>query len=492
MLMPIEPQPGVFRNGTEYETSGRWQDANLVRWYGRQLGPIGGWRPRSNNAVTGKARTILPWKTLGSDRWIGIGTHSNLYVQNSAGQVFDITPIGFVAGAADESAGAGFGFGPFGSDAFGTPRRDTGSGTPALVWDLDTWGQYLVGCAASDGKLHQWTLNTAVKAAPVSGAPTSCLGLVVTEQGFMMALGAGGDPRRVQWSAQGDNTDWTPSAANQAGDIDLITSGTIVKGAKLGPLVLVLTDLDAHVGRYLGLPYVYEFERVGYGCGAMSKGCVVAMGQQAVWWSKSGFWIYDGSTRPIECEVFDFLTRNLNQSQKSKISGFHNAQYGEAWWFYPSAASSENDSYVYWDYRRDHWNVGALGRLCAAEPSVFKWPLAMDAAGLCYEHEVGSAYDGALPFAETGPFELGNGDQIMQCRSLIADEATPGQATVSFRTRLYPDAAETVVDAVALTSAGRADLRFAGRQVKMRVTQAASTPWRFGRARLELQAGGRR
>ena len=492
MFLPIEPPPGVFRNGTEYQSAGRWRDANLVRWYGRQLGPIGGWRARSNNAASGKARAILPWKTLGAGRWIGIGSHTGLHVQNSAGQLFDITPAGFVAGAADETAGTGFGLSAFGGGSFGTPRRDTGAGTPALVWDLDTWGQYLVGCASSDGRIHQWTLDTGTPAEPVAGAPTGCLGVVVTEQGFMMALGAGGDPRKVQWSDQQDNTSWTPGPTNQAGDIDLVTGGAIVKAVKLGPLILVLTDLDAHIGRYLGLPYVYEFERVGYGCGAMSKGCAVAMGQQAVWWSKSGFWIYDGATRPIECEVFDFLTRNLNQGQKSKINGFHNAQYGEVWWFYPSASSADNDSYVSWDYRRDHWNIGAVGRLCAAEPSVFKWPLAIDAAGLCYEHEVGNAYDGALPFAETAPFELGGGDQVMLCRGLVADEASAGQAVLGFRTRLYPNADDIVVPDVTLTGAGRADVRFSGRQATMRVAQASSADWRFGRVRLDLQAGGGR
>jgi hypothetical protein len=504
MLYPISPPPGIFRQGTEYQAGGqvgpdgvlppRWFNGSLTRFFGEQVGPIGGFRQRSANPVSGMARAILPWTTNASPtvRWIGIGTHTHLYVHNASGQVFDITPSGFVAGQADESVNTGFGAAAFGAQAFGVARPDTGSTTEALVWDLDVWGDNLVACAFSDGRLVQWALNTAVPAAAISGAPTGCLGTFVTEQGFQFAVAPGGNGRRLQWSDQGNNTVWTPSTTNQAGTVDLVTSGAIRKGLRLGPQALVLTDTDAHVGQYVGLPSVWAFQRVGSGCGAISKGCVVATGQQAVWWGRSGFWLFDGSAQPIECEVYDYLQNNLNPGQRSKITGFHNSQFGEAWWFYPSASSNENDSYVYWDYRRNHWNIGTLPRLCAAQAGVFKWPLAMDPSGICYEHEVGDSYGGAQPFIETGPIELGGGDQLMHCLGLIPDETAGGQVTVDFRTRPYPGGPETVLGETSLDGSGKADLRFSARQARMRITGAAATDWRFGKARLELRNGGRR
>ena len=30
-LIPLQIPPGVYRNGTEYQASNRWYDANLVR-----------------------------------------------------------------------------------------------------------------------------------------------------------------------------------------------------------------------------------------------------------------------------------------------------------------------------------------------------------------------------------------------------------------------------------------------------------------------------
>ncbi len=494
MLQPISPPPGVWRNGSEYQAAGRWWDASLVRWRGQELAPIGGWRIRSTSQVSGLARAMLAWRASESDRWIAIGTPSKLYVQSAAGANFDITPAGLTAGVTDEAANTGFGAGSFGAGAYGVARPDTGATTtPATVWDLDLWGNELVALSQADGKIYLWALDTGTAAAAVSGAPTGCAGIVVSEQGFLMALAPGGDPRKLQWTDQGDETAWTPSSTNQAGDVDLVTGGTLVKGVRLGPVVLILTDQDAHAASYVGLPSVFSFQRVGAGCGAISKGCLVAMGAQAAWWSSSGFWLFDGgAVQPIESEVWEYLKANLNTAQRSKVTGFHNSEFGEVWWFYPSAASSENDSYVYWDYRRNHWGIGLLARTCAAEPSVFRYPVAVSPDGDTYEHEVGVDWSGGAQFAETGPIELGNGDRVMRCGGIVSDEATAGQAEVTFTTRLYPNAAETTIGPTALSADGITDLRFSARQVKLKITGTAAADWRFGRARLDLTAGGYR
>ena len=493
--LPIEPPPGLSRGGTEYQAGKpvvRWWDQSLTRWYDRMLGPVGGFRARSPSAVAGKARAMIAWSAAPATRWIGIGTHTGLYVQNSVGALFDITPAGLAPGAADEAVGTGFGLGPFGAGAFGTPRPDTSSSTPASVWDLDLWGGWLQACGGWDGTIWEWRGGTGSPALAVAGAPTGCAGIVTAEQGFLLAYGAGGDPRRIQWCDQGDNTSWTPSTANQAGDVALVTAGKIIKGLKLGPLVLILTDLDAHVGSYSGLPYVFSFERVGNGCGAIAKGCAVAIGQRAVWWSPSGFWLYDGAIQPLDCALWDFLSQDLNTGQKSKITGWHNAGHGEVWWHYPSRASAENDRYVWWDYRRNLWGRGELARLAGAEVSVFKYPLAMGDDGLCYEHEVGDDYGGATPFAETGPYELGDGGQAMRVGELVCDEAAPGRASISFRTRDRPNGDETAQTPVTLGADGRGFPRFTARQTRVRVEFAADPAARLGQMRLGVQPGGRR
>jgi hypothetical protein len=31
-LIPLDIPPGIYRNGTELQSSNRWRDSNLIRW----------------------------------------------------------------------------------------------------------------------------------------------------------------------------------------------------------------------------------------------------------------------------------------------------------------------------------------------------------------------------------------------------------------------------------------------------------------------------
>ena len=138
-LIPINIPPGVYRNGTELQSAGRWYDVNLVRWTEGSMEPVGGWEKRSISAITGKARSLLTWKTNSSVRLMAIGTSSKLYAVTQSNVLVDITPVGFTAGSDDASTGAGFGIGAYGGGYYGTPRPDTRSVIPATTWSLDTW-----------------------------------------------------------------------------------------------------------------------------------------------------------------------------------------------------------------------------------------------------------------------------------------------------------------------------------------------------------------
>ncbi len=76
-----------------------------------RLKPIGGWRLRSDETVEGAARAMLAWKDNAGISWLGVGTHSGLFVQNRAGDVYEITPVDFEDGRADALAAGGYGDG---------------------------------------------------------------------------------------------------------------------------------------------------------------------------------------------------------------------------------------------------------------------------------------------------------------------------------------------------------------------------------------------
>ena len=492
MYIPLKLPPGIYRNGTEYQSAGRWYDANLVRWYENTLRPMGGWRKRATGQMSGLCRGFITWRDNSANRFIAAGTHTKLYAMNEAGTLKEITPTGFTAGIADAVSKTGYGYSTYGSLAYGTARPDTGTITPATTWSMDTWGEYLVACSSSDGKLYEWQLGftTPTLAAAITNAPTGNKALLVTQERILFALGAGGNPRKVQWCDQENNTQWTPAGDNLAGDYELATPGSLIAGKRVKGVNLLFTDVDVHTAQYVGAPFVYGFEKAGSGCGLISAQAVAAIDTAAIWMSKAGFWIYDGYVKPLPSDVSDYVFDNLNFNQASKVYAVHNSKFGEIWWYYPSNGSTENDSYVTFNYRENHWNIGLLARTAGADSGVFANPLMVSTDGFIYEHEVGFAYDSASLYAESGPVQLGNGDNIMSVRQVIPDEQTLGEAVVSFKTRNYPTGTQSTFGPY--TAANPTSVRFSGRQVNVKVTGNTLADWRIGVMRLEAIPAGKR
>jgi hypothetical protein len=442
--------------------------------------------------MTGLCRGFITWRDNSANRWIAAGTHTKLYAMNEAGTLKEITPTSFTAGIADSLSKTGYGYSTYGTLAYGTARPDTGLITPATTWSMDTWGEYLIACSNADGKLYEWQLGftTPTLAAVITNAPTSNKAVLVTAERIMFALGAGGNPRKVQWCDQENNTVWTPATDNQAGDYELATPGTLLAGKRVKGVNLLFTDVDVHTAQYVGAPFVYGFEKAGSGCGLISAQSVAAIDTAAIWMSKSGFWIYDGYVKPLPSDVSDYVFGNINFNQASKVYAVHNSKYGEIWWYYPSSGSNENDSYVSFNYRENHWNIGTLARTAGTDAGVFANPLMVSTDGYIYEHEVGFAYDSASLYAESGPVQLGNGDNIMSVRQVVPDEQTLGEAVVSFKTRNYPTGTQSTFGPY--TAANPTDVRFAARQVNMKVTGNTLADWRIGVMRLDAVPSGKR
>jgi hypothetical protein len=489
-LFPIELPPGVYRNGTILQAQGRYYDADLVRWVDGTLRPIPGWRPRGDSPVSGKARAISVWRDNAGVAWVAIGTHSHLYVMARSGAVYDVTPVGFTVGQADSTLRGGYGNGLYGRGAYGTPRPDTATPTELTVWSLDTWGEDLVGCTPDDGKIYEWTLDTATPAAQVSGSPTA-RAVHVTADRIMMALGANGNPRRVAWSDQEDDTAWTPAVANYAGDFDLQTPGRLMCGRRVQGGSLLLTDVDAWLATFKGQPFVYGFDRKGTGCGVVSQNAVVTVDGLAFWMGPRGFWRFNNYVEAQPCDVADYVFSNINRAQLQKVSAWHNSDAGEIWWFYPSKNSNEIDRYVVYSYREGHWTIGkSMARLSGTERGPLAFPLTVDGAGTIYENEVGLDYDGAQPFAETGPFLLGEGDRVISVKGIIPDEGTSGDVQLTAYNRFQPMGAETVKGPYSLDD--KVDVRFTTRIMRVRFTGARLATWRVGKFKFDGEAAGAR
>lgn len=483
MLLTVDLPPGLYKNGTEYSSKGRFYECSLWRWFEGTQRPVGGWRSKSA-ALDGKARSLIAWQANDNTTYAAIGTNTKLYAMNRTGVLTDITPVGFIAGAADAVSGGGYGFGLYGAGSYGVPTADSESVVPAAVWSLDTFGENLLGCFAET--VYQWVPGDP-QAVVLINAP-SAESVLVTEERVVFAIASDGDPRAVDWSDAEDNTDWTPTSTNLAGGKRLQTSGRLVTGRRVRGGNLIFSDAEVFVAEFVGLPFVYRFDRLGSGCGVPSKGAPVAVDDRAFWPGVNSFWQYNGGVLPLESDVSEFFYRNLNVSQRSKISGWHNSAFGEVWWHYPSASSVECDRVVIYNYREDHWNEMAWDRLAGVDKGVFTYPLLTREA--VYEHEVGQNRGGVLPYAQTGPLELGNGDRTMNMDCIIPDDLALGDVTVSLTTGDWTMDPDVVFGPY--TATAKTDVRLEERRVALRFEASPDRDFRLGKYRFNVTPGSER
>lgn len=509
--MPLfEPKilPGFFRNGSRYQSKNRWYDGSLVRFVGDVIQPWLGWEEILDEngvavALTGVPRTIKGWRGNDGRTLLAVGTNEKLYVYTTDGMLYDITPAGFTAGAVDTEFfdGAGnptgaYGLGPYGASRYGVADPLQQDVVPATCWHLDTFGDYLVGCAyPSDGNLYYWPNDVLQIAQPMAGAPNNCRGIVVTGERFVLALGAGGDARKVEWPSQESLTDWTPTAINTAGGFTLDGPGDIVAGRRGEGETLVWTTDELFSIRYVGGSLIYGRRRVGSKCGLIAPGAVVARGNHAVWMGDRGFFTYNGSVQRIPCDVLDYVFSDFNYDQRAKVVATTEARWGEYRWHYPSSGSSENDRYVSWNREANHWTFGTLARSAAEDSGALTYPVAATASGRLFEHNRGlerQDEDGArlLPFVESGPVELSDGDEILHVSGLVPNEKVLNSASYTLYGASGSEEEET--ERGTFGTGAEVDLRFSARAIRVRIQQANDLDWRAGMPRLLVTTAGRR
>ena len=351
MIFPLKIPPGAFRNGTEYQSKGRWRDVNLVRWRNGAMQPVGAWQAftvnRTNNSTVSNA---MAWTDNSGNDFMLIGGAVGLDVMESDGTTTDIG---------------------------GQSGSDTDS------WSFATFGEIPLVCLDSGGTIQEWDLNTANPVTTVSNAPTSCTAVFVADERFVFALGAGGDPRRVEWCDRDDRTVWTAAATNQAGGFTLDTEGEIQFALQMRGEVLIVTTKDAWTARYIGYPQVWDFRKIGP-CSAISKHCGIGVGDRAFWWGEESFYTASGGyVEQMPCDVWDHIDGDASEGQdkggsnRNKTHGWHNSQFGEVEWLYVASGSSYEhvDRYVTYNYREGWWSYGKKGASVICDSVPFTNPI---------------------------------------------------------------------------------------------------------------------
>jgi hypothetical protein len=126
--IPLDIPPGLYKNGTEYQSLGRWYDGNGVRFENGTIQPIGGWRRLTDSsganyaALDGCPRGAYAYLGDNGALRVAFGTSEKLYAI-TGGALVDITTsdsfvTGTCTGAFVDGTGV-YGAGDYGAGPYG-------------------------------------------------------------------------------------------------------------------------------------------------------------------------------------------------------------------------------------------------------------------------------------------------------------------------------------------------------------------------------------
>lgn len=540
-LLPVTFPPGLLRNGTRYQSKGRWYSCNRVRWHDGAIRPIGGWeRTKAPDGVeypawvastTVAIRDGLASRTNNKNRSLVMG--SNEYVLRAdptTGAFTDMSPVGMEPGTSivTTPAAKSGGLGPASNEA------DPLVGAVAR-WSFDTWGENILGMPDWGTTAHRtiYEATTGGVLTAIPGAPVGLVDFITTQERMIMTIGSDSELRRVKWCDQENNTDWAINdLTNQAGEFVLPGSGRMIGIYKLRDQNVILTETDIWVARFIGPPYVYSFVKVGDIAPPFHrKAATVLPSGVLVWVGARNAWIYDGQVQELPCEVIDYWTNDIEASNASKIFAWVNPEFSEIWWHYAGNDADtvegefnrEPNKYVMWNWELNAWSIGYLDRQMAVSRGAYSKPMLLDSfTGLLYDHEIATAeyiddtYDDStfetdrgMPSVTSGPIELGSGDTGVAVRYLYPDlQATivddqvstmyPAPVDFFFEGRQMPTGPLTKSIVYHASGLGNQPVptRVTGRELMLTVYGDIFTfegnvaPWEWGNFRLDIAPSG--
>jgi len=410
----------------------------------------------------------------------------------------------YVSGYASSVAVSGFGSGTYGSGTWGVSTGTSGF-TRIRIWSLDNWGATLVA-SPTDDRIFEWPPTSAfVPATVISGAPTKNGQIFVSNPSqIMVALASetGGvqDRNLVRWCDVSNYNQWTAASTNQAGSFRIPNGSRIVGGIATNLQAYIWTDIDLWSMQYIGQPFVFGFQQVGTSCGLMSQRAATMAGSRLVWMGQKGFFeLAGGGVRPLQCDVWDFLFRDLDTTQLDKVFAAPNNMFNEVSWFFPSLSggTGECDSYVKLNLQDNIWDYGRLNRTAWVDVSIWGPPIGIDADGYIVQHEISDNADGTpmTSYIRSGDIDLGDGLVFPNVDYLVLDGAkVTGTLQLTMVAKEFPSADQMTDGPFDITSTSTdAVPHLRGRQMNFYFQSSdMNSFWRLGRVRYRYSVDGRR
>jgi hypothetical protein len=421
----------------------------------------------------------------------------------------------------------GWGASSWGSGTWGVGATSTDS---IRLWSQANFGEDLI-FGPRDGAIYFWdaTNGLTTRAVALAGTevPTSQKLILVSDiNRFVFCFGANEifsstvNPMLVRWSDQEDATNWSPSATNQAGDLILSNGTQIVAAKQARQEVLIWTDSALYALQYVGAPAVWTAQLVGENISIASQNAVAYANGVAYWMGKDKFYMYDGRTQPLQCDLRKFIFNDFNAEQYEQVFAGTNESYHEIWWWYCSTDSNVSDRYVVYNYLEQVWYYGTMSRTAWLDSGLRNYPLAATYSNNLVNHEQGvddneTAVTAAIPaYVSSAQFDLEDGHQFAFIWRILPDITFDGSevgspmATMTLLPLQNSGSGYNDPTSVGGSNSGgitrtatlpveqftgQIFTRVRGRQLAIKVESSEiGVTWQLGSPRIDMRADGRR
>jgi len=428
-------------------------------------------------------------------------------------------------------SGNGWGAGTWGRGTWGSGTSLTATGATLRIWSHDNFGEDLVFCIRDAG-IFYW--DKSAKSAPMARAvrlnelagadstvPTKAKVVLVSDRDrHIIAFGCDPetdvgtqDPLLIRFCSQADPTTWQSLPTNTAGDLRVSSGSEIITAVETKQQILVFTDVSLHAMQFLGPPFTFGVTLISKNITIVGPLGAIAVEDSVFWMGSEEFYVYSGQVQKLPCTVKDHVFNDFNTSQAEKVTAGVNSSFGEIWWFYPSANSSEVDKYVIYNYQQQIWYIGSLERTVWLDRGINSQPTAAR-DGYLYSHETGFSDGSTEPATaisshiESSQLDIGDGENFVFLKRVIPDvtfegtEADNPLLNFTLKTRNFPGGQylQTETKEVLRSSTtpveqftDQVHIRLRGRSFALRLEESViGNRWRLGLPRIDIRPDGRR
>ena len=418
---------------------------------------------------------------------------------------------------------------------WGSAASITVPGAQIRLWSHDNFGEDLL-INPRDGGLFYWDRSGGlgaraieVSASGLSGTRTSVpqisKQIIVSDSDrHIIAFGCDGlgataaatqgngaqDPLLIRFSSQENPVDWFPTSTNTAGDLRLGGGSTFMQAVETKQEILVFTNKSLHSLKFIGPPFTFGIRELSKNITIMSPASAIAVDDSVYWMGVDTFYVYSGGgTQQIPCSVKDKVFLDFNLEEKDKVHVGVNSEFSEVIWFYPTASSTEIDSYITYNYADNAWYFGTLARQAWLDRGIRNLPIATGGHYL-YNHEVGYDDDGSAmtAFVESAPMRFSNDESFSFVNRVIPDVNFSGSTNINPSVDFTLKAQTFSGSGITQTSSGSAqrsstspvetyteklDFRVRGRTFALRLESTGlGTKFKLGTPQVNIKEDGKR